>query len=162
MLFSGISYHRFVLVESEAQLFHDVLRPLQGLPGPSSTQYNEVIRIGYDPCPKRLAAPAYSPVLQKAIHVKIRHQGADNASLGGPELVLSPTRDFALTISILLLYRSLQPKFNQTQDITIYNPAGHTLHKVFVRNRIKILRQIRINDIRVALAQSLVNLLDRI
>ena len=153
MLFPGVSYHRFVLVKSETQLSHDALRPLQGLPGPSSTQYNEVIRIGYYPSTKRLTAPTYSPMLQKAIHVQIRHQGANYPSLWGAELVLSSTCHFALAISVLLFYRSLQPKFDQTQDVTIYNPAGYALHKVFMRNRIKVFRQIRINNIGVALAQ---------
>jgi hypothetical protein len=48
------------------------------------------------------------------------------------------------------------------QHVLIDDPPSHALHKLGVRDGIEVFRQIRVHDIRVALMQQFIDLLDRI
>src|ERR1035438_1566274 len=48
------------------------------------------------------------------------------------------------------------------QHMLIDDPPSHALHQLRVRDGVEVLRQVRVNDIRVALVQQLIYLLDRI
>src|SRR5664280_2360936 len=48
------------------------------------------------------------------------------------------------------------------QHVLIDDSPSHALHKLGMWNRVEVFRQIRVNDVRIALMQQFIHLLDRI
>jgi len=56
----------------------------------------------------------------------------------------------------------LQPHLHEVQHMSVHHPAGDTLQELVVRNRVEVLRQVGVDDIRVSLAQRRVDRPDRV
>ena len=128
----------------------------------SATEDDKVIGIvhhlGAEPC----ALPGDPPVLQKAVHVERGEQRRNNPALRGSPCAPPAARHAPLAIPVGLLDRCLEPQFDQAQDVAIDDPARSRLHQFRMGNRIEVLGQIRVNHVRVAATEKLVDRLDGI
>ena len=66
------------------------------------------------------------------------------------------------SLAIRLLDRRLQPHLEQLKHLSIDDPASNRLHQLLMRYRLEIRLQIRVDNIRLATAKQLVDLLNRI
>ena len=79
--------------------------------------------------------------------------GTDDTALRRPPRAPLPTAHVSLPLGIPLLDRRCQPHLEQVQQMPVHHAAGHTLQQLLVRNRVEILRQVRVDHVRVAVAQ---------
>ena len=77
-------------------------------------------------------------------------------------IVILAARQPPLRGCVPLLDRHLQPHLDQMQHLPIHDSPCHTLQKFGVRNRVKVLRQIRVHDIRISFVQQFIHFPDRI
>ena len=150
------------LVEGEPEPGHHLPRPRQGLGRVTAAEDDEVVGIGDDVGPIGDAPSARTPVLQEAVHVEVGQQRADDAALRRAASAAFAARHAPRPVAVTLLDRRLEPQLDQPQHVPVDDAPRHRLHEVAMRNRIEILRQIRIHDFRVAAAEQRVHFLDRV
>src|SRR5208282_4227530 len=89
---SGVLHRGFGLVDREPELGHRRLCPRQRLGRESATEDDEIIGIGDDLRPKRLAASGEPPMFEEPAHVDVGEQRTDDAALRrAARAALSPT-----------------------------------------------------------------------
>ena len=156
----SISKFRLGLVQGQSQTAHHFPRPIPCLHRMMMCKNHEIVSIsdymGLESC-SPFSDP---PILQKSIQVEIGKHWAGNPTLRGSTAALPSPSYSSIPLFVPLFDRSFQPRLDKTQYFPIDNSPGHTLHKFPVWDRIKVFRQIGINDIRIPLVEKHVHSLD--
>ena len=76
--------------------------------------------------------------------------GSHDSALRRATTASLPTADPRFAVLVPFRDRNLQPHLDQMQHVPIDNPPSHALHKLGMRNGIKVLRQIGVHHIVVA------------
>jgi hypothetical protein len=88
-------------------------RPIQCLCRMPTAENHEIIGVGDNLGAKSLAPSGDPPVLEEAVHIKVREHGADNSALLSSTSAASSSRHSQLALLVPLLDQNLQPHLEQ-------------------------------------------------
>src|SRR6267143_285506 len=140
-------------VQRESNPGHHTSRPIQRLGRTTATENHKIIGVVDNLGLEYLTPSGDPPVLQKTVHIQVGEQRTDDAALRRATTASLPTTDPRFAVFIPLRNRNLQPHLDQTQHVPINYPPSHTLQQFGVWNGIKVLRQIGVHHIGVAVTK---------
>src|SRR3989442_4665188 len=159
-LMPPIAHPGLLLVERQAHLYEPPATLREHLRRPVATQDHEVVRVVHEPRPVAPVEPPETEDLQVAIHVEVREQRRDH-----PALRRAPRRPLASALPPpstrgRLRHWRLEPQLQQSEHLPITEPPRQRLHQLPRRDRVEILRHVRVPHLCVPGAQRPVHLLN--
>src|SRR5216683_250436 len=127
-----------------------------------ATEDDKVVRVVDETSTVGLVLAALSPRPQEPMHVDVCQQRTEHSSLRSAAPAMLATRHAPPPLLIPFLDRRFQPHLNESQHCAIDHASSDTLHQLLVRDGVEILRQVRVDDLRIAVAQSPMHRLDRV
>ena len=96
------------------------------------------------------------------MHANVGEQRTDDTTVRRPPRARLSTAHVSHPLVVSLLVGRVQSHLEQVPEMPVHHSAGHALQPLLVRNRVAILRQGRVDHVRVSVAQRAVDRSNRI
>src|SRR4030095_12722057 len=127
-----------------------------------ATEDDKVVCVGDETRTVRLVLSALSSRPEEPMSVDVRQQRTQHSALRSPTRAALATRHAPAAVLIPFLDGRFQPHLDKVQHCAVDGQPGDTLQQLLVWDGVEIFRQVRVDYLCIAVAQSPMHRLDRV